>query len=327
MEKAAKRSAWTPDAEARYQERRIERARSGNWATLQGFAEWLREDRGLCQGTITLRVHSASSFIDGTTDERESCPEALPAVSVAAIEGFFVRYGQSHGPSARRSMRSAVRSFVEFAIERAWVEKGLFEAIPSLRSYRLNGVPRGVSDAEVSTLLGAKWNEGASARRDRAILVLLATYGVRRGQISALQLADLDWHARTIAFAAQKGGKTVQHSLTGCVAESLADYARNERPPSESSHVFLRARAPHLRLSPGAISVIVSSRMKRAGLARRGAHAFRHAFATRLLRTGQPVKAIADLLGHRSLDTVAIYAKVDHPRLLEVAAEWPEIEP
>jgi integrase/recombinase XerD len=57
-------------------------------------------------------------------------------------------------------------------------------------------------------------------------------------------------------------------------------------------------------------------------------HRFRHAFATRLLRSGQPVKAIADLLGQRSLDAVAIYAKVDHARLLEVAIDWPaEVPP
>lgn len=56
-----------------------------------------------------------------------------------------------------------------------------------------------------------------------------------------------------------------------------------------------------------------------------GPHALRHAFATRLLQGGQPLKVIADLLGHRSLDAASIYAKVDHPRMLEIAAEWPEV--
>jgi site-specific recombinase XerD len=65
--------------------------------------------------------------------------------------------------------------------------------------------------------------------------------------------------------------------------------------------------------------------MERCGLPPRGPHALRHTFATRLLRTGQPIKAIADLLGHRSLSSIAIYAKVDVARLLEVAVEWPEV--
>ena len=155
-------------------------------------------------------------------------------------------------------------------------------------------------------------------------MVLLASYGVRRGQVCALQLADIDWRERTVDFAAHKGGKAVQHVLTDSVAESLADYLRNERPASDCEYVFLRARSPHLRLGPTAISMRVISRMKRCGLPPRGPHAFRHAFATRLLRAGQPVKVIADLLGHRSLDAVAVYAKVDHVRLLEVAVDWPE---
>jgi integrase len=82
-----------------------------------------------------------------------------------------------------------------------------------------------------------------------------------------------------------------------------------------------------MRLAPGAISTMVQARMKQFGLPAVHAHAFRHAFATRLLRTGQPIKAIADLLGHRSLAAVAIYAKLDHPRLLEAAADWPEVAP
>jgi site-specific recombinase XerD len=57
----------------------------------------------------------------------------------------------------------------------------------------------------------------------------------------------------------------------------------------------------------------------------RGPHTLRHAFARRLLCSGQPLKSIADLLGHRSLSATAIYARVDHPRLFEVAVEWPEV--
>lgn len=322
MEKAAGRSAWTPDSEAEYQRRQIERTCAANRGTLQGFAEWLRKDRGLCPGTITLRVHSASSFVDAVT---EGGSGGLSALSAAEIEGFFVRYGETHGKAARRSLRSAVKLFLEFAKRQCWVGEALLEAVPRLRSYRLSEVPRGVSDAELSAVLGAKWDEGGSARRDRAILVVLATYGVRVGQISALGLADIDWQGRTMTFAAHKGGRAVQHELTACVAEALADYLRNERPTSDCNHVFLRVRSPYLRLNPRAISMIVRSGFQRVGLPPRGGHAFRHAFATRLLRAGQPVKAIADLLGHRSLTTVAVYAKVDYARLLEVAPEWPEV--
>jgi len=328
MEKAGrrKRSAWTAQSEAGYQRDRIERAWAGNRPTLDAFAEWLAKDRGLGSGSITVRLHSACSFVDAVSGgSGVDCIQALQALSADGIEDFFVQYCKDHGSAARRSMRSGMRLFLEFAARQDWVREELLEAVPSLRSYRLSGVPRGLSEEHISTLLASPWEGAECVRRDRAIVVLLATYGVRRGQISALQLTDIDWQARTVDFAAHKGGKAVQHVLTECVAEWLADYLRNERPASDCHSVFLRARAPHLRLSPTAISVAVSSRMKRVGLPPQGTHAFRHAFATRLLRAEQPVKAIADLLGHRSLCAVAVYAKVDHPRLFEVAVDWPEV--
>jgi integrase len=221
-------------------------------------------------------------------------------------------------------MRSAMRLFLGFAACQGWVGVELANAVPSLRSYRLSGLPRGLSDEHLSRLLGSPWEGDECPRRDRAIVVLLATYGVRRGQVSALQLADIDWRERTVDFAAHKGGKAVQHVLTESVAESVAEYLRNERPASDCDYVFLRQRSPFVRLGPGAISMMVVTRMKRLGLPPLGPHALRHAFATRLLRAGQPVKAIADLLGHRSLDAIAVYAKVDHVRLFEVAVDWPE---
>ena len=115
-------------------------------------------------------------------------------------------------------------------------------------------------------------------------------------------------------------------TLTNTVAQALADYLRQERPANDCDYVFLRQLPPHVQLSPSATTKLVTARMVRCGLPPRSPHALRHAFATRLLQAGESVKAIADLLGQRSLAAVAIYAKVDYKRLLEVAIEWPEVE-
>ncbi len=320
------RLAWSPESQHRYMLRRIDRACAWNRPMLKAFADWLAEVQFLEAGSITVRLGSACSFVDAVTARAGvPCAQAFRSLTPDGVEDFFVRYGKDHGMSARRSMRSAMRSFLKFAASRGWVGWELADAVPSLLSYRLSGLPRGLSDEQMSTLLGSPWEGGRCLRRDRAIIYLLATYGVRREQVSALQLKDIDWRERTIDFAAHKGGKAAHHVLTQTVAESLADYLRNERPTSHYDYVFLRQKSPHLRLGPFAISSMARSRMVRCGLPARGPHSFRHAFATRLLRSGQPIKAIADLLGHRSLDAVAVYAKVDYARLLESAVDWPEV--
>lgn len=325
MKTGKKRLAWSSESECVYTSRIIERASAGNRPMLRAFAGWLKT-RGLGPGSITVRVGSASSFVDAVTaGAGTTCARAFRLLTPAGVEDFFVRYVKDHGMAARRHMRSAMRLFLKFAASRGWVGWDLPDAVPTLLGYRLSNLPRGLGEEELSTLLGSPWERGKCARRDRAVVYLLATYGVRRQQVSALRLSDIDWHDRTIAFGAHKGGKAVHHILTQAVAESLADYLHNERPISDCDCVFLRQLQPHSQLGPKAISALVRARMALCGLPPRGPHTLRHAFATRLLRAGQTVKSIADLLGHRSLDAVAIYAKVDYARLLECAVDWPEV--
>lgn len=316
---------WSSESQAMYGRRLIERACAGNRPTLRSFADWLAGERGLGPGSVTVRLRSTCCFVDAVTAQAETtCTRAFQSLTADGVEDFFVRYGKDHGLAARRSMRAAMRLFLTWAVARGWVDWELADAVPSLRSYRLSSLPSGLSDEQLSRLLVLPW-EGKCPRRDRAVVYLLATYGVRRQQVADLKLAAIDWREKTIDFAALKGGKAIHHSLTQSVAEALADYLSTERPTSDCDYVFLRQPSPHLRLGPFAITSLVRLRMKRCGLPQRGPHALRHTFATRLLRAGESVKAIADLLGHRSLDAVAVYAKVDYDRLLECAVEWPEV--
>jgi integrase/recombinase XerD len=299
----------------------VMRARAANRPTLRAFAAWL-EERGLCPGSVTVRVGSARSFVDDVTRGRKPLATRLRKVTADDVERFFVAYGNSHGKCARRSMQAALRLFLRFASQRGLASADLVDAVPSLRNYRLSGIPRGLGDCELSQALSCL--EDSSAR-DRAILHVLATYGVRRQQISALCLQDIDWPGRRVTFAGHKCGKAITHVLTPLVAESLATYLHHERPAVGGDAVFLRSFAPHLRVGPACVTSLVRAAMERAGLPRRGPHALRHAFATRLLAKGQSLKTIADLLGHRSLSSVSIYAKVDYARLREVSDEWPEV--
>lgn len=326
MKKNAAWQVWSPQSHHSYTLRRIQRAGTRNRRTLRSFAKWLADSRGLGPATITVRIGAASTFVDAITSRAGcSCAPALRSITAGQIEEFFVEYSKGRGMSARRKMCTAIRALLEFASRRGWVCREMAAAVPRLVGYRLSHLPRGVSDEQLSQLLSTPWEKGECLRRDRAIVWLLSTYGVRRFQLCSLRLTDIDWHHRTVLFAAHKGGKAVEHVLTEAVAQALGEYLSKERPSSDCDYVFLRQRRPHVRLGPGAISNMVRRRTRRCGLPALSPHAFRHAFATRLLQAGQPVKAIADLLGHRTLATVAVYAKVDYARLLECAVDWPEV--
>lgn len=320
------RQPWTADSERGFTRNAIDHAPAVCQAALREYALWLEEERGLRPGSITVRVASARSFVVAVTKDEVTVAAAFGKLTARGVEDFFVDYCRDHGPGARRSMQATMRLFLRFVVSRGWSAIDLSQAVPSLRTYGLRHVPKGASDADIGRLLRSISAEGVS-HRDRAIVVLLVGYGVRRGQVTELQLKDLDWREQTIRFAPHKGGKELLHTLTPAAAQALAGYLRYERPTLDSGFVFVRSRRPNLPLSPGAVSQMIHDRLEGLGVAGMplGPHTLRHAFARRLLRGGQPLKSIADLLGHRSLSATAIYAKVDHPQLFKVAIEWPEV--
>jgi integrase len=289
------------------------------------FAQWLEVERELTRESVAVRIQSVKSFVEALA-RRGSVLAGLAGMTALELETWFVRLCRDRGPAWRRSFQAALRLFLRFAGLQGWSAAALVRSVPSLPACRLSTVPRALPEEDIGRLLASVEQDDCCAR-DRAIVLLLVLYGVRRGQICTLQLADLDWRRRTIRFRAQKGGKAVHHELMPAIANAIAEYVRNERPVSAEPAVFLRKHRPYTALGPMAVTQLVADRLERlgAGGVSKGPHALRHAFATRLLRADKSLKEIADLLGHRSLSSTSLYAKVDYARLVQVATEWPEV--
>lgn len=143
----------------------------------------------------------------------------------------------------------------------------------------------------------------------------------------ALRMEDIRWAGNQILFRASKNGKDSLLPLTVEVGQSLLDYLRYARPRCSYPQVFLTCRAPYHPLAhPNSLSAIVDRHIRAAGIdvPSKGAHAFRHGFATRMVGMGHSLKEVADVLGHRHLSTTFIYTKVDFNALKQVALDWPQ---
>jgi integrase len=187
-----------------------------------------------------------------------------------------------------------------------------------------------LSDTELAAFLVAFDRTTDLGRRDYAIAVCLVVLGLRAGEVAAITLDDIDWRASTLAIPTSKGRRGTRMPLPAQVATALADYLRRGRPPTDERAVFVHHRAPRgARGGASLIRIAVRRAYARAGLDPRltGTHVLRHTAATRLLRAGASMKEIADVLRHRSLDTSAIYTKVDRIALQGVALAWPEVQP
>jgi integrase len=173
-----------------------------------------------------------------------------------------------------------------------------------------------MEDAALERILKVIPKGTSVGARDTAIMLLMMAYGIRGKSAAELLLEDIDWRRSTIRIVLP---------LLDAVGEAIISYLHH-RPESQLREVFLSVRAPFLHLNGLAISHLVREYMTTAGVKtpKSGSTTFRHSWAIRALAHDSPMKAIADVLGHRCLDTTFIYAKADLKTLRQVAMAWPE---
>lgn len=224
-----------------------------------------------------------------------------------------------------RSLSSSLRCFLGYCAIHGHTQSDFSGLVPRQRQYRHAALPRGIEDSAIERVLAAIDKQTPNGVRDYAIVLLLMAYGIRAISACQLLLDDIDWQQAKIRFRAQKGGKEVVVPLLDAVAEAIIQWLHHRDPRTPYREVFLSTKAPHGPLASMAISTVVKHYMHKAGVHQpgRGAHTLRHSWAIRALEHDQPIKAIADALGHRYIDTTYIYAKADLKTLRQVAMPWP----
>jgi len=207
------------------------------------------------------------------------------------------------------------------AAARGWCSASIAAGIDGPRLFQHEGLPIGPSWPDVQRLIASTSGDSARDIRDRAILMLLATYGFRSGEVASLCLENLNWESEIISISRPKQRQAQEYPLVSQVGEAILRYLQQVRPRCARRELFLTHKAPFRRLSQGALYRLVSTRLGALGIQvpRRGPHCLRHACAGRLVAEGFSLKEIGDHLGHRSTEATRIYAKVDLVGLREVA--------
>jgi site-specific recombinase XerD len=284
---------------------------------LDSYLKELRDQRGYTDETISTRKGALNLFFEWLGKLGISLKELSPQILAA----YFVQ-NKARGwkKTTVKAYGNSIRAFLRYAARRGWCSPGLAETIHSPRIYSMAGLPEGPSWDQIQRLIANLNTERPNHIRDRAIVLLLAVYGLRIGEVCGLTLDDLDWAHERLRVRRLKNKRTQDFPLTAEVGNAILKYLKNVRPRCSSRSLFLTLRRPYRTMATTGASSCITCHVRALGPAQHyGPHSLRHACASHLLNEGFSIKEIGDHLGHRSPRSTQIYAKVERKKLAQVA--------
>lgn len=297
-------------------------------ALIEAFEQHQRRTRGLRDTTL----HGYAPLVRGLIREAlGDDPIDVRRLSPSDVIRFVFTMTSRFSPRSMKTVGTALRSFFRFLRTEGVGDERLETAIPAVAHWRLSALPRCLNDEQLARVLASFGGSTPCVLRDRAIVFCLATLGLRPGEVAELRLEDIDWRQGTVHLRTRKTRRGAVLPLPREAGRALVDYLRRERPKTDERRVFVQrlGRRRGAPVSSTVVSAVVGRALRRAGVEvpRAGAYVFRHTVASRMVRRGISLKEVGDFLGHRSLNTTTIYAKLDVPSLLDVALPWPEVTP
>jgi integrase/recombinase XerD len=284
------------------------------------FERYMDGTCGLAANTRRQRSQIVTRFLAARFG---TGPVMAAAITAADLRRFALGADQIRSPGTVRVIAGALRCYLRFREIEGDPVGDLRASVPGAAHWRLATLPAVLSSAQVD-LLSAFSGPIPSLRRAYAMVRCLADLGLRACEVARLHLDDIDWRAGTLRLARGKSRRDDILPLPAQTGRAIVDYLTLERPATTNRAVFVRHVAPYdAPIGVGVVRRAVMEAYRRCGWTGVRVHALRHSIASRLLLEGTPLKEIADILRHRSLDTSAIYAKVDTKRLAAVALPWP----
>ncbi len=291
------------------------------------YLRHLELERGLSEHTIRGYGNDLERFVAFLEEQAPEAAADPRAVDPLLVRAFLAqRHREGLGRASQARLLSAVRSLFRYALLEERVAVNPADGIPTPKTRKT--LPRHLRPGEIETLLDApKERDDPLGRRDRLILELLYSTGLRVGELTALDWDDLDQDARTLRVVG-KGGKERMVPYGGPAAEALrlwevdwpavrslaGDASPKDRP------LLLHHRGG--RLSSRSVRRVLDRWVQHTSIAQGiHPHTLRHTFATHLLEGGADLRSIQELLGHSSLSTTQRYTHVDIDRLLHVYRE------
>lgn len=293
------------------------------FAICEEYETWLREERGLAAASIDALMWEGRNFLAWQLDRHG--PDSLMTMTVGDIDCYMGTRSRHQTRKSVKDVAERLRSMLRYLHRTGRTAIDLSPHVVAPLLYAYEGVPSILTPDQVAAVLQVSGEDKTPVGlRDLAILQLLATYGLRSGEICNLRIEDIDWRTEAIRIRHTKTRAYSFLPLMAPVGEAVLAYLQAGRPVTDAREIFVRTRAPYRKL--GLLASMVRRRLEDAGIkpaGKSGSHIFRHARAVEMLRAAVPQKVIGDLLGHRSAESTAPYLKLATEDLRAIALDVP----
>lgn len=290
---------------------------------LSGFDQHLMHVRGLSPSTRRARQRYAEQFLAWRFGKR---PVLLREVRPKDLLRYVNECAATWSQGGIHDLVCGLRSFLGFLEFSGRIRCPLSQAVPRPAPRPSNPPPKFLDRNQRHALLKCFDRATPAGRRNLAIALCLCELGLRAGEVAALTLDDVDWRQMTLRLRQTKQQRERRLPLPPTVAKALVNYLQRGRPVTSVRSLFVRHRAPLGQpLRPHHVRSPIRLALARCGIAYTGTHILRHTWATEAHRRGTPLKSMADVLGHRSLDTTSRYTHVNLEQLRQAALRWPTL--
>lgn len=280
---------------------------------IQQYTAYLQTERDVSPHTLAAYRSDLAQLLIFALREKGA------AVSAGDVDHLFLRrYLAGLSKDTKKSSigrkLAAIRSFFRFLLRRGAIAKNPAELIATPKKEQR--LPFHLDIDQTTSLMETPNDDEKYALRNRAVLELLYSSGLRVSELTALDIGELDLSSGMVRVTG-KGGKERIVPVGSRALEALRDYLDQRDDGATCGALFLNTRG--WRINRRSVARIVHVHvLKIAAFKRISPHTLRHTFATHMLEGGADLRAIQELLGHASLSTTQKYTHVSIDRLMEV---------
>ncbi|MBI9018570.1 MAG: tyrosine-type recombinase/integrase [Phycisphaerae bacterium] len=293
---------------------------------IQKFKAYMTDVCGLSASTVHYRARYATEFLMNRFGKRQVKHQDI---TPRHIIKYVANKATQYKSGSTKVLACSLRCYFRFLQFNGTCSLNLISAVPTVPSWKLATLPKTMDQEQLSRFIASFNRKTPSGQRDYAIALCFLDLGMRASEVTNLLLDDIDWKNSTISIRASKTFSYRILPLPVHLGRALAGYLKNARPKTSSRNIFIRHSVP--KGKPVTIYIVRAAMRyahERAGLGDlfTGTHVFRHTLATAMHQKGASLKDVADILGHKCIDSTTIYTKLNLTMLAKVALPWPGVQ-